>query len=75
MQIGDLILQMDGQDLKEAQLTYLGTPLGYKDSRGLDIGAGQMIDKAEGRGKIKLTVLRVPQDQKAELQKALKANV
>ncbi|NQZ56399.1 MAG: hypothetical protein HRT88_02860 [Lentisphaeraceae bacterium] len=69
---GDLILQMDGQDLKEAHLTYVGTPLGYKNARGLDISAGQMIDKAEGRGKIKLTVLRVPQDKKKELQKALK---
>ena len=69
---GDLILQMDGQDLKEAQLTYLGTPLGYKDNRGLAIATGQMIDKAEGRGKIKLTVLRVPQEKKLELQKALK---
>ena len=69
---GDLILRMDGQDLKEAQLTYLGTPLGYKDVRGLGISAGQMIDKAEGRGKINLTILRVPQNQKQELQNTLK---
>ena len=69
---GDLILQMDGQDLKEAQLTYLGKPLGYKDVRGLDIDAGQMIDKAEGRGKINLTILRVPQDEKQGLQNTLK---
>ncbi|NQZ59579.1 MAG: hypothetical protein HRT88_19180, partial [Lentisphaeraceae bacterium] len=49
-----------------------GTPLGYKNSRGLGISAGQMIDQAEGRGQIKLTVLRVPQSKKKDLQKALK---
>ncbi len=69
---GDLIIKMSGQKLKAAQLTYLGKPLGNKDCRGLEIHAGQLIDKAEGRGEIKLTVLRIPNNKKQSLHSALK---
>lgn len=72
LKVGDLILEMDGYRMREAQLTYLGEPLGNKDCRGLEIFAGQVIDRAEGRGKITLTVLRIPEKKQSKLKNALK---
>lgn len=55
---GDVILGIDGQLFKTSQS--LDVPYGpyqYQDSRGLDMHAGLLIDKAEGAGKITLNVI------------------
>ena len=60
LQEGDLILAIDGVKLRSAQHTYVGQPMDNRTKRGLEIHAGQLIDRAEGRGEITLTVLRLP---------------
>lgn len=55
---GDVILEMEDQRIKTAtEMTFPFTMLA-KDSRGLEIHAGQLVDAAEGRGAIKLKLLR-----------------
>lgn len=57
---GDLILKIDDVPLKTATALQLPQPLDRLPCRGLEFHAGQLIDAAEGRGRIKLTVLRPP---------------
>ncbi|NQZ59646.1 MAG: PDZ domain-containing protein, partial [Lentisphaeraceae bacterium] len=59
---GDLILAIEGQALKSTQWLNLSDKFSKTENRGLEIHAGQMIDQAEGRGKIKIKVLRLPKD-------------
>ncbi len=70
IQDGDLILKIDGVKLKAAQCTMLGVDLGNRDVRGLEMHAGELIDAAEGVGSCTLTVLRVPEEDKAGLVNA-----
>jgi len=57
---GDLIIRIDGELLQAAQHTFLDRAVDNKQKRGLEIHAGQLIDRGEGRGEIELTVLRLP---------------
>ncbi len=61
---GDLIIAIDGQKFKNAKDMYLGKEVLAKSSRSLEIHAGQLIDAAEGRGKIGLTVIRLPEGER-----------
>ncbi|NQZ58233.1 MAG: hypothetical protein HRT88_12310, partial [Lentisphaeraceae bacterium] len=63
---GDLILEMEGQALKSAQWMNFDNKYSSTANRGLEMHAGQMIDKAEGRGKIKLKILRLPKEFKMQ---------
>ncbi|NQZ58600.1 MAG: hypothetical protein HRT88_14180, partial [Lentisphaeraceae bacterium] len=64
VQKGDLILEIEGQALKSSLWVNLENKYKATERRGLEIHAGQMIDLAEGRGKIKLKVLRLPKTYK-----------
>ena len=66
LQVGDLILGMDRTALKSAQHTFVGQPLSNRTKRGLEIHAGQLLDQAEGRGRVSLIVLRFPEDVKSQ---------
>ncbi|RLB87611.1 MAG: hypothetical protein DRH26_15310, partial [Deltaproteobacteria bacterium] len=57
---GDLILEIEGEEIKSAQWTYLDREISAKKNRGLEMHAGQLIDRAEGRGAVKIKVLRLP---------------
>jgi hypothetical protein len=70
LQQGDLVVQLDGQWLKGAQHTFLERQVGNKNKRGLEIHAGQLIDRAEARGTIDVTVLRLPDELKNTPQKS-----
>jgi len=61
LQAGDLILEMEGEPIKSSQWTYLNKEITIKGNRSLEMHAGQQIDRAEGRGAIKLKVLRLPE--------------
>lgn len=60
LQAGDVIIGIDGQRIKSAQATYPDRDLHARDTRGLEISVGQLIDEAEGRGTINFTVIRPP---------------
>ena len=70
---GDLILGMDGTPLKAAQHMFLDRAVDNKCVRGLEIHAGNLIDRAEGRGEIKLNVLRLPGGMKKTSLKKLRS--
>lgn len=72
LQAGDLIVAMDGYRLLGSQHTFLDRKVDNKLVRGLEIHAGQLIDRAEGRGEIKLTVLRLPKSEKANALQGLR---
>lgn len=58
IKVGDLVLGMDGQPFKTSQS--LDVPYGpyqHQSSRGLDMHAGLLIDKAESVGKITLNII------------------
>lgn len=58
---GDMILEIEDQWLKTASDISFPFPIQAKSSRGLEIHAGQLVDAAEGRGAVKLRVLRAAQ--------------
>ena len=62
LQKGDYIVALDGQRLKAAQHMFLDHVVDNKVVRGIEIHAGNIIDKAEGCGEIKVTVLRLPEN-------------
>ncbi|NQZ60122.1 MAG: hypothetical protein HRT88_21940, partial [Lentisphaeraceae bacterium] len=64
IQNGDLILEIEGEPLKSALWVNLDNKFTGTKNRGLEIHAGKMIDLAEGRGKIKIKVLRLPKKYK-----------
>jgi len=64
LQKGDLIIEIEHQPLKSAENTFLDRDIYCKNTRGLEISAGQLIDEAEGRGKIALKIIRVPKNAK-----------
>ena len=58
LQPGDIILAVDGQALLPSQLMFPDREVLVRDTRGMEIHAGQLIDAAEGRGRIRMNVLR-----------------
>ncbi|NQZ58480.1 MAG: hypothetical protein HRT88_13560, partial [Lentisphaeraceae bacterium] len=64
---GDLIIKIDDEYLKGSQHTYLDRVVDNKNVRGLEIHSGQLIDAAEGRGEISVTVLRLPENMKSKM--------
>ncbi len=60
LQVGDLILEMEGEPLRSAQSTYPDREILARDTRGLEMHAGQLIDAAEGRGRIRMKIIRPP---------------
>ncbi len=54
---GDLILAMNGEFLEGSQHRMIDEALGNRKVRGLEIHAGQLIDRAEATGALSLTVL------------------
>ncbi|GAA5497292.1 hypothetical protein Rhal01_03485 [Rubritalea halochordaticola] len=54
---GDRILAMDGEYLKGSQRCMLDRELGNRNVRGLELHAGEVIDRAESVGEITLIVL------------------
>ncbi len=69
LQKGDLIVAIDGKSLKTSQQTLPEMELGNRSCRGLEMNAGLLIDQAEGRGRIRLSVLRIPTNKKKSLGK------
>ena len=66
IQKGDLILKIEDQRLVTASALKLNKPLAALTVRGLEMHAGMLIDRAEGKGKIKMTVLRLPENMKSK---------
>ena len=69
---GDLIIAIDNAPLLSAQHTYIGQEMDNRNKRGLEIHAGQLLDKAEGRGNVTLSVLRLTDSQKKQFANILK---
>ncbi|MCH2206889.1 MAG: DUF6288 domain-containing protein [Lentisphaerales bacterium] len=57
---GDLILEIEEEPLKSALWTNLDNKYSARENRGLEIHAGELIDRAEGRGSVRLKILRLP---------------
>ena len=60
IQPGDLLLEIDDTPFLSATTLPLNQEIDILGARGLEFHAGQLIDQAEARGKIKLKVLRLP---------------
>ena len=55
---GDIILEIEDQRIKTAGDVAFPFPIQAKNTRGLEIHAGQLVDLAEGRGAVKLKLAR-----------------
>ncbi len=55
---GDIILEMEDQRIKTASAVTFPFAVQSKNSRGLEIHAGQLVDAAEGRGAIRMKLVR-----------------
>ena len=69
---GDLIIAIDNNPLLSAQHTYLGQEMDNRNKRGLEIYAGQLLDRAEGQGSVTLSILRLSDSQKSQFANILK---
>ena len=69
LQLGDFIIGIDGQTILSAQHTFLDVPWEYQNKlkRSLQIHTGELIDAAEGRGSVRLSILRIPPNKRKEL--------
>ena len=56
--VGDKIVAIEGQLLEGGQTQYLDQLLKNRYLRGIEMHAGRLIDQAEGKGCISLTILR-----------------
>ncbi len=72
LQLGDLIVGVEGEMLKSGDDYRPEWKFMHKNSRMLQLMMGEMIDKAQGRGDIKLTVLRYPKEKKEHFSRDLK---
>lgn len=64
---GDVILGIDGQPFKTSlSLDVPYGPYQFQDSRGLDMHAGLLVDKAEGAGKITLNLIPAENVEKVQ---------
>lgn len=61
LQVGDLIIGVEGEMLKSGNQYRPDWQFMHKDSRELQLMLGEKIDVAQGRGDIRLTVLRMPE--------------
>lgn len=72
VQPGDYIVGIDGKQFKTSNS--LNVPFGqyhFQNSRGLDMHAGLLVDKAEGVGKITLNVIRAEDVDKIKVTKSI----
>jgi hypothetical protein len=60
LQIGELIIGIEGEMLKSGNQYRPGWDFMHKDAREIQLMLGEKIDVAQGRGDIRLTVLRMP---------------
>jgi hypothetical protein len=60
LQEGDVIIAIDGETLLLADQVVIGREVTNQYKRQSEIHAGLLVDRAEGRGRISLTVLRAP---------------
>lgn len=60
LQVGDLIIGIEGEQLKSGNQYRPDWKFMHKDARGLQLMFGEKIDQAQARGDIRLTVLRIP---------------
>ena len=74
IQSGDLIIAIDNKPLLSAQHMYLGQEMDNRNKRGLEIHAGQLLDKAEGCGEVTLSILRLTNAQKNQYKDILKGS-
>jgi len=61
LNISDLIIGIEGEMLKSGNQYRPGWDFMHKDARELQLMLGEKIDEAQGRGDIRLTVLRMPE--------------
>lgn len=72
VQPGDYIVGIDGKQFKTANA--LNLPFGpyhFQSSRGIDMHAGLLVDKAEGVGKITLNVIRAEDVKKIKITQSI----
>ncbi len=69
---GDLIIQLDQQFLNTSLITSVDKKIENRKVRGIEMHAGEIIDRAEGKGTISVTVLRVPEGKKNAVHNSLK---
>lgn len=62
LEIGDLIIGIEGEMLQSGNQYRPGWNFMHKDARELQLMLGEKIDQAQGRGDIRFTLLRIPQD-------------
>lgn len=60
LEIGDLIIGIEGETLKSGNKYRPDWDFMHKDQRELQLMLGEKIDQAQGRGDVRLTVLRYP---------------
>ena len=61
LRVNDLIIGIEGEMLKSGNQYRPGWDFMHKDARELQLMLGEKIDEAQGRGDIRLTVLRIPE--------------
>lgn len=61
LQIGDIIIGIEGEMLQSGNQYRPGWDFMHKDARELQLMLGEKIDEAQGRGDVRLTVLRMPE--------------
>ncbi len=61
---GDFLIAIDGKKFISGENLPEGKKIRIANMRSLELHAGLLIDRAEGRGEITLTVLRVPESRK-----------
>ncbi|NWK57486.1 NPCBM/NEW2 domain-containing protein [Verrucomicrobiaceae bacterium N1E253] len=72
LQVGDLIIGIEGEDLKSGNQYRPEWQTMHKDARELQLMLGEKIDQAQGRGDIRLTVMRYPEDSVQAFARKLK---
>lgn len=72
LQIGDLIIGIEGEMLQSGNQYRPDWKFMHKDARELQLMFGEKIDQAQDRGDIKLSVLRYAADSKPHLSRDLK---
>ena len=74
LEIGDLIVGIEGEILKSGNQYRPGWDFMHKDRRELQLMLGEKIDQAQGRGDIRLTVMRYPEATSTAFTRELKAS-
>jgi len=74
LEIGDFIIGIEGAPLKSGNSYRPGWNFMHKDRRELQLMFGEKIDQAQGRGDIRLTVLRYPEKTITAFTRDLKSS-